>query len=142
MHLVVLLCMRLSLALHGHFTIHIREQKYSLINIRDHNTTNFSYFENPFNTRSRLVLKAMSLLAPLYTPFHPPRQPIEHISPRAVRFTRVSTITHISLGIHLHLRHGIIILHVLLGDVTAILDSLDALLEVVGCHFARVQGGL
>jgi hypothetical protein len=47
----------------------------------------------------------------------------------------------ITLGINLHLRHHIIILHILLANLTAILNSLDAFLQVVGSDGAACDGG-
>ena len=50
--------------------------------------------------------------------------------------------TYVALWINLHLRHRIVVLHILLANLAAVLDSLDALLQVVGCHGAAVERGL
>lgn len=48
----------------------------------------------------------------------------------------------VALRINTHLGHDIIKLHVLLADIAAVPDSLDAFLEAVGLDDAVVDGGL
>jgi hypothetical protein len=48
--------------------------------------------------------------------------------------------THISLWINLHLRHGIVVLHVLFGDVAAVLHRFNTLAQLVGLDASRIDG--
>lgn len=47
------------------------------------------------------------------------------------RARRILVITYISLRVDFHLWHGVVELHVLLRDVSAVLDGFDAFAEFV-----------
>jgi hypothetical protein len=62
---------------------------------------------------------------------------------RGLRSTHLPIrLDRIPLWIDLHFRARIVELHVALANVPAVLDSLDALAQVVGFDDARVDGGL
>ena len=54
----------------------------------------------------------------------------------------VEDSTYVTLRIDFHLGHRIVILHILLAYLATILDSLDALLQVIGGDGAAVERGL
>lgn len=50
--------------------------------------------------------------------------------------------THITLRIHPHLWHHVVVLHVLLADGAAVLDGFDPSSQIVRLDHALVDGGL
>lgn len=57
-------------------------------------------------------------------------------------WTKKEKHTYITFRVHLHFRHHIVILHVLLADVPTVLDGLDPFPDVVRLDHSPVYGGL
>ena len=51
------------------------------------------------------------------------------------------SLDDIALGIDLHLRHRVVVFHILLSDVAAVLDGFDAFAQAVGADGAAGDGG-